>query len=99
MKHRLATSIILVVLFMVAGYITVSAQGSDKPTAVPTASPAPTASVGAIPTVVTPDKSSTNANVDTCYDCHDQLRDKSKSANEWHESVHQAAGVGCADCH
>jgi len=57
----------------------------------------PLASAPPLPTPIAhPDGGGVNG----CYDCHDAVNDKqAEIAAAWQTSVHEPAGVGCADCH
>lgn len=73
-------------------------QDCHEPAEIPVPLPAGSGLVpGVIPSpIVHPAAEGQN----TCYDCHVDLDEKHTGiSEEWEDSVHGKAGVGCADCH
>jgi predicted CXXCH cytochrome family protein len=69
----------------------------DVPLASPTPTPAP---LRPIPPVPTPLAHPSNGDSNTCLDCHQAIGPTQRVITEqWQESVHGKAGIGCADCH
>jgi hypothetical protein len=69
-------------------------EGATAPTPAPTG---PVATPVPLPTaIVHPAGGATNS----CFDCHVSLGgQQTEVANQWKDSVHAKAGIGCADCH
>lgn len=69
----------------------------DVPLASPTASLPPLLPIPSVPSAIA---HPTDGQSNTCYTCHTALNDRQHGiAQQWQDSAHGKAGIGCADCH